>query len=88
MDDLPELGCYGLAGHSGTPRDLLGEVAEAEAMGLGSVFLSERFNTKDAAVLAGAAAAAAPGSASPPRPPTTTPATPWSPRRSPRRCTG
>ncbi|WP_338743695.1 TIGR03857 family LLM class F420-dependent oxidoreductase [Actinomadura luteofluorescens] len=58
MDDLPELGCYGLAGHSGTPRDLLGEVAEAEAMGLGSVFLSERFNTKDAAVLAGAAAAA------------------------------
>ncbi|GAA2263207.1 TIGR03857 family LLM class F420-dependent oxidoreductase [Actinomadura luteofluorescens] len=58
VDDLPELGCYGLAGHSGTPRDLLGEVAEAEAMGLGSVFLSERFNTKDAAVLAGAAAAA------------------------------
>ncbi|MEU4824930.1 TIGR03857 family LLM class F420-dependent oxidoreductase [Actinomadura sp. NPDC023710] len=58
MDDLPELGCYGLAGHSGAPRDLLGEVAEAEAMGLGSVFLSERFNTKDAAVLAGAAAAA------------------------------
>ncbi|WP_141585522.1 TIGR03857 family LLM class F420-dependent oxidoreductase [Actinomadura sp. WMMA1423] len=58
MDDLPELGFYGLAGHSGAPRDLLGEVAEAEAMGLGSVFLSERFNTKDAAVLAGAAAAA------------------------------
>ena len=58
MDDLPELGFYGLAGHSGAPRDLLGEVAEAEALGIGSVFLSERFNTKDAAVLAGAAAAA------------------------------
>jgi 5,10-methylenetetrahydromethanopterin reductase len=58
VDDLPELGFYGLAGHSGAPRDLLGEVAEAEALGLGSVFLSERFNTKDAAVLAGAAAAA------------------------------
>ncbi|MEU5879943.1 TIGR03857 family LLM class F420-dependent oxidoreductase [Spirillospora sp. NPDC047279] len=57
MDDLPELGCYGLAGHSGTPRDLLGEVAAAERAGLGSVFLSERFNTKDAAVLSGAAAA-------------------------------
>ena len=31
---------------------------EAERIGLGSVFLSERFNYKDAAVLAGAAAAA------------------------------
>jgi probable F420-dependent oxidoreductase len=56
VDDLPELGFYGLAGHSGAPRDLLGEVAEAEALGLGSVFLSERFNTKDAGVMAGAVA--------------------------------
>ena len=44
MDDLPELGFYGLAGHSATPRDLLAEVAEGERLGLGSVFLSERFN--------------------------------------------
>lgn len=54
---LPELGCYGLAGHSASPRDLLEEVARAEALGIGSLFLSERFNVKDAAALAGAAAA-------------------------------
>src|SRR5690606_3970115 len=57
MDDLPELGFYGLAGHSATPRDLLAEVAEGERLGLGSVFLSERFTTKEAAALSGAAAA-------------------------------
>lgn len=54
---LPELGCYGLAGHSATPRDLVDEVRQAEELGLGSVFLSERFNFKDAGVMAGAAAA-------------------------------
>ena len=52
---FPELGCYGLAGHPRPPRDLLGEVRLAEELGIGSVFLSERFNVKDAAVLAGAA---------------------------------
>ena len=52
-----QIGFYGLAGHSGTPRDLVGEVTEAERLGLGAVFLSERFNTKDAAVLSGAAGA-------------------------------
>lgn len=55
--EFPELGCYGLAGHSASPRDLLDEVRLAEELGLGSVFLSERFTTKDAAVLAGAAGA-------------------------------
>ena len=55
----PELGFYGLAGHTDNPRDLLGEVMEAEQLGLGSVFLSERFNYKDAAVMAGAAVATA-----------------------------
>jgi 5,10-methylenetetrahydromethanopterin reductase len=54
---FPELGCYGLAGHSASPRDLLDEVRLAERLGIGSVFLSERFNVKDAAVLAGAAGA-------------------------------
>jgi 5,10-methylenetetrahydromethanopterin reductase len=54
---LPELGCYGLAGHAASPRDLLDEVRLAERLGIGSVFLSERFNVKDAAVLAGAAGA-------------------------------
>lgn len=55
---MPEIGCYGLAGHSSSPRDLLDESRRAEAIGLGAVFLSERFNLKDAGVLAGAAAAA------------------------------
>ncbi len=45
MDQLNELGFYGLAGHSATPRDLVTEVSRAEEIGLGSVFISERFNT-------------------------------------------
>ncbi len=53
----PELGCYGLAGHSGSPADLIEEARQAEELGLGAIFLSERFNTKDAGVMAGAAAA-------------------------------
>ena len=56
--EFPELACYGLAGHSASPRDLLDECRLAERLGIGSVFLSERFNVKDAGVLAGAAAAA------------------------------
>jgi 5,10-methylenetetrahydromethanopterin reductase len=57
VEQLNELGFYGLAGHSATPRDLVAEVARAEEIGLGSVFVSERFNTKDACALSGAAAA-------------------------------
>lgn len=56
--EFPELGCYGLAGHSATPGDLVAESRAAEDLGLGAVFLSERFNAKDAGVLAGAAVAA------------------------------
>lgn len=55
--EFPELGCYGLAGHSASPGDVLGEARLAEQLGFGALFLSERFNAKDAAVLAGAAAA-------------------------------
>lgn len=55
---MPEIGCYGLAGHSSSPRDLLAEARRAEELGIGALFLSERFNVKDAGVLAGAAAAA------------------------------
>ncbi|KRB77087.1 LLM class F420-dependent oxidoreductase [Nocardioides sp. Root190] len=55
---MPEIGCYGLAGHTDSPRDLLDEVRLAERLGIGSVFLSERFNVKDAGVMAGAVAAA------------------------------
>lgn len=59
MDDqLNEIGFYTLAGHSGTPRDLVTEVADAERLGIGSAFISERFATKDAGVLSGAAGAA------------------------------
>jgi probable F420-dependent oxidoreductase len=57
-DQLVELGFYGLAGHSDQPADLLHECRTAEHLGLGSVFISERFNVKDAGVLSGAAAAA------------------------------
>ena len=58
VPEFPELGCYGLAGHTDNPAVLLDEVRLAESLGLGSVFLSERFNVKDAGVLAGAAIAA------------------------------
>lgn len=54
---LTELGFYTLAGHSATPRDLVDEVHDAERLGLGAAFVSERFNTKDAATLCGAAGA-------------------------------
>ena len=54
---LSELGFYALAGHADSSRDLLDEVRLAEAMGLGSAFISERFDKKEAAVLSGAAGA-------------------------------
>src|SRR4051812_23624263 len=54
---LPELGWYGLAGHAEDPAVLLDEVREGEAIGLGSCFISERFNVKEAAALTGAVAA-------------------------------
>jgi probable F420-dependent oxidoreductase len=54
MEQLTELGFYTLAGHSNSPRDLVDEVRTAEALGLGSAFVSERFNLKDAGVLSGA----------------------------------
>ncbi len=57
LPQLVELGFYGLAGHTTSPRDLLDECRRAEAIGLGSVFVSERFNVKEAASLTGAAAA-------------------------------
>jgi probable F420-dependent oxidoreductase len=57
MEQLNELGFYTLAGHSNSPRDLVDEVRVAETIGLGSAFVSERFNLKDAAVLSGAAGA-------------------------------
>jgi probable F420-dependent oxidoreductase len=54
---LPELGFYTLAGHADSSRDLIDEVRVAEQLGLGSAFISERFDKKEAAVLSGAAGA-------------------------------
>jgi probable F420-dependent oxidoreductase len=54
---LPELGFYTLAGQPDSSRDLIGEVRLAERLGLGSVFISERFDKKEGAVLSGAAGA-------------------------------
>ena len=87
---FPELGCYGLAGHTATPRVTCStRCASPSDSGIGSVFLSERFNVKDAGVLAGAAGAVSEThrDRAPPRP-TTTPGTRWSPRRWRPRCTG
>ncbi len=57
MERMNELGFYALAGAPRTPRDLIAEVQQAEALGLGSAFLSERFNVKEAATLSGAVGA-------------------------------
>ncbi len=57
MQQLVELGFYGLAGAPKSPAELLTECREGEELGLGSVFLSERYNIKEAATLSGAAAA-------------------------------
>ncbi len=54
---FPELGFYALAGQPESSRDLIDEVRDAEAMGLGTAFISERFNLKEAATLSGAAGA-------------------------------
>ena len=54
---LNELGFYTLAGAPQSPAELLDEVAGAEQQGLGSAFISERFNIKEAVTLSGAAGA-------------------------------
>ncbi len=58
MNDLmKEIGFYTLAGAPKSPRDLIDEVRDAEAMGIGNCFISERFNIKEAATLSGAVGA-------------------------------
>jgi probable F420-dependent oxidoreductase len=54
---LENLGFYTLAGQPASSRDLVAEVVEGEALGLGTVFVSERYNKKEVATLSGAAAA-------------------------------
>jgi alkanesulfonate monooxygenase SsuD/methylene tetrahydromethanopterin reductase-like flavin-dependent oxidoreductase (luciferase family) len=52
-----ELGFYTLAGAPDSTRDLIEEVGAAERLGLGTVFISERYNTKEAATVCGAVGA-------------------------------
>lgn len=54
---LDELGFYTLAGQPASSRELLGEVVEGEQLGLGHVFISERYDKKEATTLSGAAGA-------------------------------
>jgi probable F420-dependent oxidoreductase len=58
MKILDELACYLLAGQPESARDIVAEVKDAESLGLGAAFISERYNKKEAAVLCGAAGAA------------------------------
>lgn len=46
-----ELGFYTLAGAPESPRELIDELRLAEEIGLGTAFISERFNVKEAATL-------------------------------------
>ena len=55
---FPEIGFYTLPGRvSRSAADCCSEVRDAEAIGLGSVWISERHDVKESAVLSGAAAA-------------------------------
>ncbi|MEZ5570952.1 MAG: TIGR03857 family LLM class F420-dependent oxidoreductase [Halioglobus sp.] len=53
--EFPELSCYLLPGHSSTPIDAIAQAKQAEALGLGKVWVSERFDVKDAGVICAAA---------------------------------
>ena len=58
---FPEIGFYTLPGRVSDPRPLLQDVCAAEEIGLGSVWISERHDVKESAVLSGAAAAVTEG---------------------------
>jgi len=57
MEQMNELGFYTLPGAPESPRELIQEIADAEALGIGAAFISERFNIKEAATLSGAVGA-------------------------------
>ena len=57
MEKLNEIGFYTLAGAPESPAEVIGEVADAENLGLGSAFISERYNIKEAVTLSGAVGA-------------------------------
>jgi probable F420-dependent oxidoreductase len=52
-----ELAFYVLAGQPESPRDLILELQQAEELGLGTAFISERYHSKEACTLSGAAGA-------------------------------
>jgi probable F420-dependent oxidoreductase len=54
---IDELGFYALAGQPASSRAVLGEISAGETMGLGTAFISERYDRKEAATLCGAAGA-------------------------------
>jgi probable F420-dependent oxidoreductase len=54
LRDPTRLGGYVLPGRVSDPRPAIGQARAAEHLGLGSVWISERWGTKDLAVLAGA----------------------------------
>ena len=57
LSKFPELGFYGLPGHTRTPRDVLQQVQDAEALGVGNVMISERSDYKEISAICGACAA-------------------------------
>jgi probable F420-dependent oxidoreductase len=54
---FPELGFYTLAGAASSARALIDEARDAESLGLGYAFISERLNVKEAATVSGAVGA-------------------------------
>jgi probable F420-dependent oxidoreductase len=54
---MNELGFYTLAGQPKSPAELIDEVRDAEAQGIGACFISERLNIKEAATICGAVGA-------------------------------
>ncbi len=54
---FPELGFYGLPGHTRSPRDILQQARQAESLGVGNIMISERADYKEIASICGAVAA-------------------------------
>ncbi|MEH6910089.1 MAG: TIGR03857 family LLM class F420-dependent oxidoreductase [Oceanicoccus sp.] len=57
LSKYPELGFYGLPGHTRTPRDIIQQVQKAESLGIGNVMISERADYKEISAICGACAA-------------------------------
>ena len=53
----PELGFYGLPGHSNSPADIIKQAQDAEHLGIGNIMISERADFKEISALCGAVSA-------------------------------